>query len=1784
MQPQRIKTTFYKILLYSFTIAALLLTVEGYGQGYIQKSKRINNFSYTSYNLKSKVVRNGETYLTGIDYDSISFITRLKLTKLNNNGDVIWERIIGGSVAIGGASVISEGLNLEFHNGSLYIIGYTQSSDFPVTNGSVFDTTRRNTFYMKVNATTGATQFSTFANEVEGYLSLMKFNGDFTYLMSTSGQVPLLCSAVSYLDYIPAKIVINKYNNISNSLVNTFTIDSCFFSTSNNDKPWRMGGDNIEVNDNHIFVAAKTASSHFSVTNGSVLKGSVDMVYVKLNATTGTVEFASYYGGDNGVETIPNYCDPSVTWPSKIKKDNGKIYISGNTEASDFNFTNGNTWSNTFTGGFLMCLDATTNTLIFNRPYVGIFDVQDGIIYSFNAKAGRSNFTNIPQYDLVFEKLNGGTGETISTVDFTSTTDDEFPIAMYIDNGEAYLFGGTAINPFYTKVLPSGFPITNGITTYNDNNSYTVTKVSTDNNICYSTYLGSFNDYYFGYRWDYYYRRNFDPISSYDNNIYINLNINGSHYESNFSYPLTQIDTFTNYSNRFFTRINLNPQMPQGIDSLIPGTQTACKNGFANLITGQEIIIPSSLMPTLYTNGVASLQPPVLLKYQWQKSDNPTGPWSNISGANDINYFPEQLGVINQYYRRQAYASICAPSNILSTSSVSAVLLNSNTAPLINANSILYNCPNTTIQLGGTPTATALGGAAITGYLWGPTSETFAPNATVSNPTVTPSNSKVYSLQVLDNNGCKQIWYQSVNVYAANAGLDKSSCSGNIVRIGSPAIQGLSAISYNWTASPADQTMSCTTCAQPDVHPLVNTNYILKMTVALQAGGTCTTTDTVLVKVASAPLPAAFGGPDKTVCVSSTITLGNLPQSGFTYNWLLTPSYTYGSFLDNPTASNPTFYYNSVISPSNNPLTYIVKATKVGCVYQDTVKVFLLGASAGEDGCGPRLLGFPDPTPAIPKTFLWTVVNGQGNILGANNTPQISVGAAVGGNVTYRLTVTMNGITCTDDVIVFATCGGAGSSPNGCQYPVIQVVAPNACANYSTNGGNVKLVAKRTIPSTYTWSPAAGLSNTVGDTVSLTDNVPRTYTVTAKSTIDTTNSCTSSIAVNNPVIIPVFSAQHILTCPGVPVTIGQPSVSGYTYLWEDPLGNSLNSTTISNPTATVSSTIYYPVQVKSNTGCIVRDTASVTVVSFDQNNAGEDVLLCDTNVAQLGMASNPIFTYSWTGAATFVPNNTVANPTVIVNTTTTFALVVTNTATGCTVTDSVTVTVSPPIPAFSFANVNYCQSSGAIALPQGPLGMASYSWTPSNLVLNAMSNGPVATTLNNPPYTPTTYSLTVTNSGGCTKLASVLFTPTATNPVAGNSRTICKNASTQIGATVQSGSYSWSQTPSTGGTLNFTNISNPTFTGTALGTYKLIVSKTTNGCTTKDSLNINVTEVALPPIPDPVLCQNSCLPIGFTSTTGTQYSWNPTFGLSNPNISNPIVCLNTNSQLYTLHAVSVNGCTASRNIIVTVNPSPSHTITVAPIAACVGTTGLSLNPVISPAGSYNYLWNSSNGLSNIYAPNPVVSLTTLGTKNYNVVVTNNSTGCATTASTTVTANTCTPPIKLVSFTAAPQDKTVLLSWVVSEEINVLKYEIEFSTDGRNFWPIGTKAATNSASYNLVHNSPVLGINYYRLKMIDRDGKISYSDIRTVNFKLAGSLTIYPNPANNLLYITFAAGSINKTATISVIAMDGKLMYQKNINRLSQTEMLDVSKLANGCYIIRILTNKEIINKSVVVYR
>jgi uncharacterized protein (DUF2141 family) len=177
------------------------------------------------------------------------------------------------------------------------------------------------------------------------------------------------------------------------------------------------------------------------------------------------------------------------------------------------------------------------------------------------------------------------------------------------------------------------------------------------------------------------------------------------------------------------------------------------------------------------------------------------------------------------------------------------------------------------------------------------------------------------------------------------------------------------------------------------------------------------------------------------------------------------------------------------------------------------------------------------------------------------------------------------------------------------------------------------------------------------------------------------------------------------------------------------------------------------------------------------------------------------------------------------------------------------------------------------------------------------------------------------------------------------------------------------------------------------------------------------------------------------------------------------------------------------------------------------------------------------------------------------------------------------PVKLETFTATPDKGHVQLKWTVAEEINVLMYEVEYATSPNNFSnSVGTVIATKAKNYSTLHKTPILGTNYYRLKIIDKDGKISYSEIKVVQLGRSGSISVYPNPVVTVANITFANSMVNKSASIKLLGENGQVLLSKEIVSLSNLETLDVSNLPNGKYIVRIFTENEVTNLPIQVLR
>lgn len=164
------------------------------------------------------------------------------------------------------------------------------------------------------------------------------------------------------------------------------------------------------------------------------------------------------------------------------------------------------------------------------------------------------------------------------------------------------------------------------------------------------------------------------------------------------------------------------------------------------------------------------------------------------------------------------------------------------------------------------------------------------------------------------------------------------------------------------------------------------------------------------------------------------------------------------------------------------------------------------------------------------------------------------------------------------------------------------------------------------------------------------------------------------------------------------------------------------------------------------------------------------------------------------------------------------------------------------------------------------------------------------------------------------------------------------------------------------------------------------------------------------------------------------------------------------------------------------------------------------------------------------------------------------------------------PLTLLSFTASSQNESVQLKWTCSNERNTSVFEIMYSKDGNNFQSTGqVKALGNtvgSSQYHFIHNLSYSGILYYKIKMIDIDGKFTYSNTRQVNSSGKSYVTI-PNPIHNTIPIRF--NSLVGLCMIRLYSIDGQLLQAIPVNITSEQQdvLLPIQHAKQGIYIISV---------------
>ena len=172
------------------------------------------------------------------------------------------------------------------------------------------------------------------------------------------------------------------------------------------------------------------------------------------------------------------------------------------------------------------------------------------------------------------------------------------------------------------------------------------------------------------------------------------------------------------------------------------------------------------------------------------------------------------------------------------------------------------------------------------------------------------------------------------------------------------------------------------------------------------------------------------------------------------------------------------------------------------------------------------------------------------------------------------------------------------------------------------------------------------------------------------------------------------------------------------------------------------------------------------------------------------------------------------------------------------------------------------------------------------------------------------------------------------------------------------------------------------------------------------------------------------------------------------------------------------------------------------------------------------------------------------------------------------------PVELKSFTAKASSGKVQLDWTTATEINNSGFEIERSYDGKTFFTIGfvkgNGTTTEPRSYSFTDDIQFKATEslFYRLKQVDYNGSVDYSDVVSVVIEMPIEYALdqnYPNPFNPSTVITY---SIPQKSNVSlkiydILGNEIAALVNEQKEAGSYKVQYDASKLSSGVYIYSI---------------
>ncbi|HRZ76661.1 MAG TPA: hypothetical protein P5248_04790, partial [Bacteroidales bacterium] len=1008
--------------------------------------------------------------------------------------------------------------------------------------------------------------------------------------------------------------------------------------------------------------------------------------------------------------------------------------------------------------------------------------------------------------------------------------------------------------------------------------------------------------------------------------------------------------------------VRLDTRMSLGTDSIFPAYQEACKNS-----NNLKSIQGEPGMTTMYLrNGVPDYVN-LIPNYQWQFSTDSIT-WYDLPDAR--NYFIQPQATTQTTWFRRTTRS-CELG--LSYSNVAKLFIRTDHAPQIHIEPLVYLCPDGEIELGGSPTAS--GGQPPYTYSWSPAEG--LDDTTLANPTLSfDGGLAIYKLKVEDAAGCSQIRAGKIAELEARASEDATICPGFDVLV---EVDGYNDpnVGYHWTALGGSGPSSI---HFPDsvltlVSPTVSTTYQVLVDDGRSSGGNCPTDDVEITVVSP---PEADAGPDQRICEGENVPLGTPGDPDLLYVW------TPGNHISPAIGDQPVYDGYFPVNEPGNKMTYILTVFRENALCMaasDTVDVFVSFANAGIDGCGPRKIGQPDITGGNAQ-FLWEVLDGDSSSIAGQET-QAEILVNPQEETQYRLTVTINGASCSAEVYV-PVCG--------CLQPGGAFSIPVDC-HTGTQVLPFKLSPSNINPNLYDYEWISGDLSALNDRFSPTPSIihplsgSTVFTLKATHKLDTTMVCYGIIAVDILTASPPIAlvSEDVAVCPDNASTVflGAAPIPGYKYTWSPSTG--LSAHNVANPSVypdQVGAVTYTLVVEDISNGCT--DTAKVTVeVREAVAYVGPDRSYCGIGYFQLGGPPKPHMIYQWEPTQV-VTDSTSSQPMVTIYPgIEQVSLYVLDTITGCDDDAIVFFEELDPVDAYAGEDTTICRLEGEAMIGDPNFDPAlSYVWFPTE-GLDDPSSGYTAAH----PSQTTTYTLIVSHYGsqGCDaedQVTVYVNPPDALSLSLDSQFTICKWDDVLIGPAPVSGyDYAWSPEDDLSDPWSAQTYAEP---GSAMAQYTLTVTDV-EGCRQGEAtVTVEWYELGSPGQTSHTICEGDSVMIGMAPIPGASYNWYPDPALANDTLPQTYAKPDESTLFYL--EVEMFGCYEEFEFQVHVVPPPEadagSDITSCGSPAIIGSTALP---------GFAYSWTPGTGLQN-----PLSSSTAANpsdTTHYILTVTNIAYGC-----------------------------------------------------------------------------------------------------------------------------------------------------------------------------------------------